>query len=326
MATRKDVADYAKVSVATVSYVVNHTKNVTPEVRARVEEAIKELDYRPNMIARGLAMKQTQHVAMFVNNLKNPYYSEMLAGAQTVASEHGYIVSIIMIDYSNQEEILKLAARGVDGVIVATASSDETAQLIGNSIPFAKCGDYVDIDYRPAIYDSVKALRDHGHKKIAYLSGLKMNNRTHIRYTFVKDALERNGLVCDPLLMIDGDERENTDEEAGREAVRKLIASGEKFTAILALNDLMALGAITELHECGLSVPEDVSVTGCDDIQISQFCVPKLSTIDVSSFEIGSLLMKQLLGMIEHRRIEERTVTAVYIERESVGDCPAKFR
>ena len=102
MATRKDVADQAKVSVATVSYVVNHTKNVTPEVRARVEEAIKELDYRPNMIARGLAMKQTQHVAMFVNNLKNPYYSEMLAGAQTVASEHGYIVSIIMIDYSNQ--------------------------------------------------------------------------------------------------------------------------------------------------------------------------------------------------------------------------------
>ena len=125
--------------------------------------------------------------------------------------------------------------------------------------------------------------------------------------------------------MIDGDERENTDEEAGKKAVRKLMESGEKFTAILALNDLMALGAITELHECGLSVPEDVSVIGCDDIQISRFCVPKLSTIDVSSFEIGSLLMKQLLGMIEHRRIEEKTVVAKYLERESVGDCPANL-
>lgn len=137
MATRKDVAEYAGVSVATVSYVVNHTKHVTPEVQARVEEAIRELHYTPNLVARSLVTRKTQHVAMLVNNLKNPYYTELLAGAQAVASKKDYIVSTIMIDYSNPEGGLKLASRGVDGVILATVQSGETAKLLEGSLPYA---------------------------------------------------------------------------------------------------------------------------------------------------------------------------------------------
>ena len=106
MATRRDVAQRAGVSVATVSYVMNDTKNVTPEVRERVMRAVDELDYRPNLLARGLSTRETRHVAMLVDNLSNPHYCEVLSGAQEVASKNGYIVSVISVDFSNTRDVL----------------------------------------------------------------------------------------------------------------------------------------------------------------------------------------------------------------------------
>ena len=119
MATRRDVAQRAGVSVATVSYVMNNTKNVTPEVRERVMHAVDELDYRPNLLARGLSTRETRHVAMLVDNLNNPHYCEVLSGAQEVASKNGYIVSVISVDFSNTRDVLDLASRWLDGAILA---------------------------------------------------------------------------------------------------------------------------------------------------------------------------------------------------------------
>ena len=174
IATRKDVAELAGVSVATVSYVINKTKNVTAEVQERVEAAIKELNYSPNLVARSLATRKTQHVAMLVNNLKNPYYTEMLAGAQAAASKKGYIVSIIMVDYAAPEETLKLASRGLDGVIVATVQADETIRFLDGRIPYATPSENLYCSYKEGIFEAVKSLKEYGHTDIAFLSGLRM--------------------------------------------------------------------------------------------------------------------------------------------------------
>lgn len=318
MATRKDVAERAGVSVATVSYVVNNTKHVTPQVRARVEEAIRELHYTPNLVARSLVTRRTQHVAMFVNNLKNPHYTEMLAGAQHAAGKKGYIVSIILIDYADPEEGLRLAARGVDGAILATVCPKETETLLGG-LPCASPGEGVSCDFRQAIFDAVASLKEHGHRRIAYLGGLHPERNE--RFSMFKEALRENGLPADERLWVDGNEREDTDEEAGAAAMATLLERRVPFTAVMALNDLMAFGAQRELHARGLRVPEDVSVIGCDNTQMSRYYTPPLSTIDVSSFEMGSCLMEEIIAAIEGTERTKRIIKAAYLERESVARC-----
>lgn len=321
MATRRDVAALAGVSVATVSYVMNHTKNVTPEVQARVEAAIQELHYTPNLVAKGLATRKTQHVVMLVNNLKNPHYTEMLAGAQNVASKRGYIVSIIMIDNANPEGALSLTARGINGVIVATDQPEETTRLLDGSIPCVFVGRNIDYDYHQAILDAVGSLKEHGHQHIAFLSGLQLNPETNPRYRCLQEALIHYGLPCDAQLMVGGIAHEENDEEAGILAMRALLAREVPFTAVLTINDLMAFGAQSELYRHHLRVPEDISVIGCDNIKAGEYYTPPLSTLNVSAFEMGRFLMKDLIARIEHRPEMRKVIKVAYIERESVGDC-----
>ena len=321
MATRKDVAARAGVSVATVSYVINHTKHVTPEVQARVEEAIRELNYTPNLVARSLVTRKTQHVAMLVNNLKNPYYSEILAGAQKAASKRGYIVSIVMIDYANEEEGLQLAARGVDGVIIATVRCEETEQKLQGVLPCVMPIVY-ELSYKEAIFQAVRSLKEKGHRHIAYLSGLRMDPATHPRYQNLQEALGFYDLPFQEELMVDGNEREETDEASGAEAMKILLDRKVPFTAVFALNDLMAFGAIRELKNRGLRVPEDVSVIGCDNVEMGKYFVPSLSTMDVSCFDMGKYMMKELIAKINHKQGQFKMASTVYVERESVGLCP----
>ena len=335
MATRKDVAEYAGVSVATVSYVMNGTKHVTPEVKARVEEAIRKLNYTPNLVARSLVTRKTQHIAMLVNNLKNPYYSEMLAGAQYVAGKAGYIVSIILVDYSNPRENIQLAARGVDGAILLTISGEGIEEYLHEkSIPTVsavferKTSDLenhsaadVWIDYSRGIFDAVKSLKKHGHKKVAYLSGLKFSEKNNERYGLLRAAMEHYGIPLYEKLMVEGSRNEETDEEAGMQAMRTLLERKEPFTAVITVNDLMAVGAMRELKKHGICVPEDVSMIGCDNIQIGQYFYPSISTVDIKPFETGKCMAKALIEKIEHKPATGRKVSSAYIERESVGDC-----
>ena len=130
MATRRDGAQRAGVSVVTVSYVMNNTKNGTPEVRERVMHAVDELNYRPNLLARGLSTRETRHVAMLVDNMNNPHYCEVLSGAQEVASRNGYIVSVISIDFSNTRDVLDLTSRWLDGAILALPTTNEQIESL----------------------------------------------------------------------------------------------------------------------------------------------------------------------------------------------------
>lgn len=322
LATRKDVAKRAGVSDATVSYVINNTKNVTPEVRERVLAAVKELDYRPNLVARGLATNRTHHVAMLVDNLKNPYYCEVLEGAQHVASRQGYIVSVISLSITDEQTIAELASRNVDGVIFANVGGAADADL-KKKIPWISLEGPIGLNYRKAVFDMVECLAGLGHRQIAFLSGLTLNLADNARYRDYIDALEQFGLSFNPLLCVDNP-KQRTDEKAGKLAVEELFSRKIPFTAVFAVNDLMAIGAAKGIRDAGLVVPEDISLVGCDNLSILEWYSPSLSTIDVQAFEVGQMMMEQLLAKISGKPDITKKIEATFLPRESIGKPPEK--
>ncbi len=318
MVTRKNVALKANVSEATVSYVMNNTKNVTPEVRERVLAAIQELNYQPNLVARSLVTKQTRHVALMVDNLKNPYYCEVLEGAQSVASKAGYIVSVISINVSNKEDVLELAGRGVDGIILALGN-----KVINDSsvlkIPCVTSGDDICIDYRDAIYDMVECLKLNGHKKIGFLSGIPTGNPTHVRYICFREALEHFGLEYYPNLTVDAEYNADTDENAGEIAMKELLSRKEEFSAVFAINDLMALGASKAIRDAGLKIPQDISVVGCDHLKILDSISPSLATLDADAFSVGCALMQLLIDILKGDPHSRQNITAKFLCKETIS-------
>lgn len=325
MATRQDVAALAGVSVATVSYVINGTKNVTPEVRHRVERAVSELNYRPNLLARSLSKKETRHVAMLVENLNNPHYCEMLSGAQTIASEKGYIVSVISIDLARPDDVLDLASRGLDGVILALATENTTVQsMLPSHFPVISPGKYIEFDYSQAFDDLLDALLSDGHRDIAFLSGLPISSPQHWRYHAWKDSLEKHGLPLRPELIVDGLPSAATDEAEGERAMRELLARDVPFTAVYAVNDLMALGAMRELHSRGLRIPQDVSIVGCDRLQLLRYFIPSLATMDVHPFETGRQLMKMLIDEIGGVTQKKCVIQVDFVSGESIAPVHAR--
>ncbi len=192
MSTREDVARMAGVSGATVSYVLNNTKRVTPQVRERVLEAASTLGYRPNLIARSLVMKQTMHVALLVDNLMNPYYGQIAEGVQSVASQYGYLVSSLAVNVSNRASLLELTSRGVDGILFAVGSHD-IQKYVGDhlSVPYLWGSEAP--SYRKAIFDMVRCLKEKGHERIAFLSGMPVEWSGHYRYHYFVEALRQEG-------------------------------------------------------------------------------------------------------------------------------------
>lgn len=324
MATRREVAQRAGVSVATVSYVVNGTKAVTPAVRSRVQEAVNALGYRPNLVARGLATKKTRHVAILVDNLVNPHYCEILEGAQAVATENGYIVSVVSVDISNAEDIVSLASRGVDGAIVALAGRNELPLMQLSALPTVYPGLGVSINYAAAVDQMVSELKALGHRRIAFLSGIPLDDPEHVRYQGFVQALKRHGLPLCPQLLVDGTGQARTDERAGWVAAQTLLYRGQPFTALFAINDLMALGAMRALRQHGRRVPEDVSVVGCDRLRILQWLPTTLATLDTDSQKIGRALMRQLVDVLEGRAHQPAAIEARFVPGESIGPAPCQ--
>ena len=146
-------------------------------------------------------------------------------------------------------------------------------------------------------------------------------NEHNERYRYFIEALKYYDLPLNWNLMVDGNRREETNEAAGVRAMQELIDRREAFTAVVAINDLMAFGAISALHNNGVKVPEDVSVIGCDNLEIGRYFLPALSTLDVSTFKLGKYLMRELIAKIEKKSATRKVVISSYVERASVGKC-----
>jgi DNA-binding LacI/PurR family transcriptional regulator len=228
--------------------------------------AAKELNYHPSLVARGLATKETKQIAVLVKSLQNPYYSAIHEGIQNIAAKEGYIVSVLSAHNSPKQNMNTMLSRGMDGVIVAAASSlGDFEDFLKPTSPMA----FVSADvaahfYRKAVFDMVGAFHNLGHRRIAFLSGLSLKKASHYRYRDFMDALHTYGMESEEALLVDGDG--TTDEQSGYLAADTLLKRGVAFTGVFATNDRMAMGAMKRFREAGLRIPEDISICGCDDI------------------------------------------------------------
>lgn len=328
MSKRKEVALAAGVSEATVSHVINGTKYVSPELTMRVRKAIEEKGYRLNHAARCLATNRSGHLALIVNNLKNPRYAEVSEAMQGQARARGYIVSTIDINLFNftEDAVFDLISRNIDGVFLATyIDSMEPAvrrayehgiKIISGISRFGKV---LDVEYKNAIRDMVSCLAGLGHRRIAYLSGYSIKESSHEKYENFLDAMKEQGLLADKELIVDGQPPFVADMDAGYHAMKELLGRTRDFTAVFAVNDLVAIGAMKALREQELRVPGDVSVVGCDNIQFSAYMQPELATIRVPKAEMGRLAADMLCDIINGIPCEDAILTAKFQPGGTIG-------
>ena len=315
------MAKMAGVSGATVSYVLNNTKKVTPEVRAKVLKAAEKLGYKPNMVARSLVTKQTMHVALLVDNLTNPYYCQIAEGVQSIACEYGYLVSSLAVNVSNHASLLDLTSRGVDGIIFAVGSQD-VRQYLREDIPTFFLWENEELSYKKAIFDMIHCLKEYGHERIAFLSSIPVSQPNHYRFIHFKESLRQEGLTLYKDLVVDGKPFCDTDEKTGMELTHVLLSRKAPFTAVFAINDLMALGCFRQLRLNGYRIPEDVSLVGCDGIPITANTFPSLSTLDMKAYEVGRQMMKGLIHKMHPGWVDFQAnwkLEGEFVERESVG-------
>ncbi|GAB4059088.1 LacI family DNA-binding transcriptional regulator [Catellatospora paridis] len=308
----KDIARRAGVSQATVSNVVNGYRPVGEATRARVQQAIDELGYTPNLSARHLRRGRTGIIALAIPELNNPYFAELADAAIRAATKRGYTLLLDYTDGDRDKELLVadgFRAQIIDGLIlsavhlnrddIASRTSETPMVLVGEAIYHAPY-DHVVIDNLAASREAMRHLIALGRRRIAFIGAHIEANRAPslLRLRGYTEALEAAGLPFDPDLTVTTSGFGRGDGAAG---MRALLALAQPPDAVFAFNDLIALGAIRALHDHGLRVPDDVSVIGIDDVEEGRFSIPTLTTISPDKEMIGRLAVEKLLDRIEGR-------------------------
>lgn len=305
----KDVAERAGVSVKTVSNVVNGYVHVRPDTRARVEQAIAELNYRPNLSARNLRKGRTGVIALAVPELDIPYFAELARHVVTAAAELGWTVLIDQTGGGREQE--RVVASGItdhliDGLIFSplALAAEDLAGLDGT--PMVLLGERV--DHGPAdhvVIDNVAAAQEMtahliglGRRRIAAIGSQRTPEgaSARLRLAGYTAALADAGIDYDERLVAPAPAWHRAD---GAAAMRGLLASGIRPDAVFCFNDTLALGALRALHEAGLRVPEDVAVAGFDDIEDGRFSIPTLSTIAPDKERIARLAVELLANRLD---------------------------
>ncbi|HTJ94952.1 MAG TPA: LacI family DNA-binding transcriptional regulator [Pararobbsia sp.] len=306
MATIKDVAARAGVSFTTVSHVVNNTRPVSSEVRAKVEAAIREMNFVPSAVARSLKARTTSTIGVVVPNSTNPYFAEMSRGIEAYCERHGYCVILGNSDDEPEKQrkyLRVMIERRIDGLIVASAGDEGTlAEALGRTdvpvvivdreVPGVRA-DLVQIDHEQGAYIAARHLLELGHRRIACISGPSRMVVSDARVKGFSRALEEHGVEIDACLLLAGDYTSG----GGYEAAVSLL-DGHRPTAIFATNDVMALGVLRAAAERGLVVPRDLSVVGFDDIQLARYFYPALTTVGQSIIMLGERAAETLIGRV----------------------------
>jgi DNA-binding LacI/PurR family transcriptional regulator len=306
--TIRDVAERAGVSHQTVSRVINGHDLVRAETRRRVEKAIRELNYVPSPIARGLNSNRTHSIGLVSTNISDHFFAEVAAGAEIEARRHGYYLVIASVEEhaeADERAYLRLMLeRRVEGLIVARPRLPISTDQVGPplEVPLVAIASsvspgltVVDVDNRRGGLDAVSFLLARGHTRIATITGPTVWPSARARLEGYRDALGQAGIVVEPSLV---EQASGWGLEDGQAAMTRLLARRARFTALFAYSDLIAIGAIRELRAAGLRVPEDVSVVGYDDIPVAAFLEPPLTTVSQPMREVGERAASLLLGAI----------------------------
>jgi len=303
VATIKDVARAAGVSVATVSRVLNTSENVRPETVESVKKAIEALNYHPNFLGRTLRRLETMKVLVMVPTISNQFYSRVIRGIQTIARQNGYhvMLGITESDSDAEREYVEMARRKlVDGVIFLYSSlSAEAINELSSCCPTVFANEYipgtnvsaVSIDNRQAGYDAVKFLIKNGHRSIAFVSAGLLYGSSSERRTGYCAALQDAQIGIDEKLFID----EGLTFKAGKRAAERLLKGTSLPDAAFAVSDSAAIGLISSLEENGVCVGKDISVMGFDNNQIAEYFIPALTTVSQPQMEIGQKVMELLI-------------------------------
>jgi len=307
--TIRDIAKSANVSHTTVSRALSDSSLVTEKTKIKIKELARQMGYIPNAVAKGLATNKTNTIGMIIPDIMNPYYSEVAKGLKDYANREGFNVFLCDTDRDPKKEqnyIDELYSQRVGGVIISPVSEDLT-HVISKYPPD---GPLVFLSYQPDIancsyvvtdpfritYIGTKHLIKLGHKKIAFIGYEKNIQTTSLRYNGYKTALEESGL--EPF------SSENSSyeiyENVGYELTKELLLKDEIPTAILAYNDIIALGAMEAAEEFGLQVPDNLSVMGIDNISISNLYRIHLTTVSQDRFKLGEWCAKILIDKIRN--------------------------
>jgi LacI family transcriptional regulator len=311
--TISDVAREAEVSTMTVSRVVNNKGEISPATRSRVERAIARLGYRPNRLARALSLQTSQTLGMVVPDINNPFFSEIIRGAEDEAWERGYalIISSTVESLEREARTLQLLEENhVDGVLVCSPRlPDEAlfgllrghraALLLNRSTPENLAGT-LQVDDTHGAMRATHHLLGRGRRDIGMVAGPETSHSRRRRVAGYTTALETTGNEVVPSRIASC----VPDEIGGYEATRALLQAHPNLSGLFCHNDLVAVGALQACRELGVRVPDDVAVVGCDDIRLASLVTPALTTLRVD---------KQALG---------RRAVALLLERLSAPDKP----
>ncbi len=328
--TIKDVAKRAGVGIATVSRAMHGSLQVRPETAARVRKVIEELGYRPNTNAQSLASGRSHLLGLVVSDITNPFFPELIKGFEEVALDRGYDVFVASTHYDPARTALcvrRMIERKIDGVAIMTSEVDpsmpETFARRKVPLVFLDVGHVaagvsnVKIDYAHGIAQAVEHLLALGHSRIAFISGpLRLESVRERRDAFLKRLDEPpGGPWLEPLV-----EEGNHQADGGFQAMERVLERAPGTTAVVASNDLTAIGALRAIRQRGLRVPEDISVVGFDDIQMAQFTEPPLTTVNLVRIEIARVACEALLRSIRTRGagVEFRVGTSLVV-RASTG-------
>ncbi|WP_424769399.1 LacI family DNA-binding transcriptional regulator [Paenibacillus sp. sgz302251] len=344
MTTIKDIAKRANVSTATISNVLNGTGSVSEKMRVKILEVIKEMNYQPNLIAKSLKLKKTKTIGVIVEDVTSFNSAEIIDGINEYAENEGFSILLTNMrllkrlgkaqEYANTGVVKQLAEQAfkeilnkqVEGLIYIGAHPRDVTGIIQNTtLPtvYTYCYTSNDDDYsinyddHLGAYEATKHLIDLGHKRIAVISGLFNSNPSRERFNGYYQAIMDNQLDFDPALIKTGD----WEFDSGHRLTSELLSTVQKPTAILAMNDNMAAGAIDACKNKGLRVPEDISVIGFDDREFSSYISPRLTTMKLPLHEMGTEAMSSIMDILagNESAIRNKKLKCTLIQRQS-GD------
>jgi len=329
-ASREDVAKLAGVSQATVSNVINNKDVVSEKLKMNVLQAIHELDYHPNLVARSLKTNKTMQIALFSNDISNQYYAEIVIGMEEIARNSGYTVSMINSDCSKKNHIKEILERQYDGIIWSTDKIvvNTLNYLAERKIPLIFIGNQkyeglnesiteVYLEIYNGAFTLFKYLIENGHKRIGYISPYKLSSLDEPDYRLkaYMDILNKYDIKFDPSIVF----WNKYDIDYVYNSTLKMIEKENFPTAIFSGNDYFALPVISAINKTGLKIPDDISVAGFDNLAVSKYISPSLTTVDMPKYKLGKKAMELLIKKIDGEKIDNILLPTELIIRDSTA-------
>lgn len=328
--TMQDVAKYADVSTATVSRVLTGKVQVTPDLRLRVERAIKELGYRPNRAARELRIGAVLKIGVVLSDIQNPFFTSCLAGVESILQNSDYV---LLLGNSNEDpnieemHLSSLVNEGVGGIILAMTGQNEESYrriveldipivAIDRELPYISV-DTITIDNITASRQATEHLVKLGHERIAFIGGPSQISTAANRLRGYQEILAELNIPIDPSLIVDG----KFLQSGGREAMKQLLQLPQPPTSILIANNLMTLGALQTIHQQNILIPDDLAIVGFDDTPWNIAMQTPLTVVAQPTYQLGEFAARMLIDRIKNPQLPRQKIMleAELIIRDSCG-------